>query len=98
MQISRESRVLLPEDDPIARENKKKNEKSWRPKDSPKILQCLPESRRSSITLFLWFAEKYQNENKHSEHAERRNTEDVLHSEMAVRPRSHERPCRSADV
>src|SRR5580704_12559840 len=90
--------VLLPENDPVAGEDEKEDEKSRRPNDRTKILRDLEQARRRFVAWFAGIAEEKKDKEKHCENAERGNTKNSLESKVRVRPVCDEGTGGAADV
>jgi hypothetical protein len=78
--------VLLPENDPVASEDEKKNKKTRWPNDGAKIAHDLEHTRRRFVARLARIAEEKEDQEKHRENAERGNTKNSLKSKVSVRP------------
>ena len=72
---ARQAGVLLPENDPVASEDKQEDEKSRRPDNGAKVAHDLKHTGGGLVAGFSGIAKEKKDKKKHGENAKRGNSE-----------------------
>ncbi len=97
--IAGQQRELLPENDPVAGEDQKKQHEPGIGKHGEKVLSGDSERwRRRRRGLRLGFPEKEQDEENHGKDAEGSDAKDIFHAKFCVRPIGDHWADRAADI
>jgi len=98
MDVDRKDQVLLPENDPIAREDQQEEYKPKISKDCQEIASNLGKRCDLFFPYAARFSEKDKHPDEHHEHTKRGESKDILYTHPRMNPSREEWAKEAADV